>query len=115
VVDATQPQPLSQSEDVAEAPPPAQRTLTQQSQTSLLTRGSVNSETTEEYDVLLSSSHSSDESELIARAPLIQEGQDESADGYLQEERRSEGPSNDDEAKDGEHLPVSDGAGANTN
>lgn len=105
-----------QSGNVAETPPLAQRTLTQQSQTSLLTRGSANSETTEEYDVLLSSSHSSDdESELIARAPLIQEGQDESADGDLQEEQRNEGPSKDDEVESGEPLPVSNEAGVTTN
>lgn len=103
-----------QSGDVAETPPVAQRTLTQQSQTSLLTRGSASSGATEEYDVLSSSSHSS-ESELIARAPLIQEGQDESADGDLQEEQRSEGPSKDDEAENGEPLAVSDEAGVTTN
>lgn len=99
----------TRTEDAAVTPP---QTLTQLSQLSLLTPGSINSETVEEYDVLPSSPPSSDESELIAHTPLIPGEQDESAGGDLPEERRSEGTQSDDGTQDGEQpLRVSDEIG----
>lgn len=97
-----------QFEDTAVARPLIRPTLTQQSQLSLLTPGSINSETAEGYDFLPSSPHSSEESEIIAHTPLIQE-----QDGRVDEaeERRSEETASDYGIGDGEPVRARDTAG----
>lgn len=53
------------------------RAIRQESQLSLLTPGSVNSETAEEYDFLPSSPQESDTDEVIMHTPLIHDDQEE--------------------------------------